>query len=174
MKIFKKHGPPRSFFEYASPLGTLFIASSDCAITDLVISPKGGAEAFLKRMEDKYGARLKKGVDAFGASRALDRYFSGKPLAFDLPLSPLGTEFELKIWKAIASVPSGETISYAGLAHASGNPMAARAAGTACGANPIPIIIPCHRIIRKDGSRGGYTGGLSIKETLLGLEANTK
>lgn len=174
MKVFKKHVPPESFIEYASPLGPLFIAASEAAITDLVISPKGGEIAFLKRMKEKYGAALKKGPDAFKAAKALDRYFSGKPFAFDLPLSPLGTEFELKIWKAIASVPSGETISYAGLAHASGNPRATRATGTACGRNPIPVIIPCHRIIRKDGSLGGYTGGLSIKKTLLGLEANTK
>lgn len=171
MKVFKKHALPGIFFEYASPLGPLFLASSGSAITDLVISPKGGTEAFLKRMEDKYGARLKQGQDAFKAGKALDRYFLGDSFSFDLPLSPLGTEFELKVWKALSSVPWGRTISYAGLAHASGNPRAARAAGTACGRNPIPIIIPCHRIIRKDGTLGGYTGGLSIKKTLLGLEA---
>ena len=170
MEIFKKHALPGIFFEYASPLGTLFLASSGSAITDLVISPKGGVQAFLKRMKEKYGALLKNGPDAFKAGKALDRYFSGKSFSFDLPLAPLGTEFELKIWKALASVPWGKTISYSGLAHASGNPKAARAAGSACGRNPIPIIIPCHRIIRKDGNLGGYTGGLSIKETLLGLE----
>ncbi len=102
--------------------------------------------------------------------KQIQDYFEGKRKSFALPLSLKGTDFQTKVWKAIARVPYGKTISYSGLAGNRGNKKALRAVGTACGNNPIPIIIPCHRVISKDGSIGGFTGGLFIKRKMLELE----
>lgn len=102
--------------------------------------------------------------------RQLEEYFSGKREVFDLPLSPRGTAFQLRVWKSLQNIPFGKTVSYSDIAHDIRNPNAVRAVGLANGRNPIPIIIPCHRVIGKDGSLTGYGGGLPIKEKLLALE----
>jgi methylated-DNA-[protein]-cysteine S-methyltransferase len=102
--------------------------------------------------------------------RQLKAYFSGELQEFRLPLAPEGTEFQRKVWSALCDIPYGETISYGDLARRIRNPKAVRAVGTANGANPIPIVIPCHRVIGSDGTLTGYGGGLDIKEKLLGLE----
>lgn len=102
--------------------------------------------------------------------KQLDQYFSGKRHTFDLPLSPHGTDFQLRVWKALQTIPYGQTISYAELARRVGNPKASRAVGLANGRNPLSIIVPCHRVIGADGSLTGYGGGLAIKEFLLRLE----
>ncbi len=102
--------------------------------------------------------------------RQLRAYFAGELEAFDLPLAPEGTPFQLKVWRRLCDVPYGETISYGELARRIGNPNASRAVGLANGSNPIPIIIPCHRVIGSNGSLTGYGGGLPIKEKLLALE----
>ena len=103
--------------------------------------------------------------------RELDEYFSGKRRKFDVPLAAEGTPFQRAVWKAIAGVRFGETISYAELARRAGRPGSARAAGSATGRNPIGIIVPCHRIVGADGSLTGYAGGIDKKVTLLALEA---
>jgi methylated-DNA-[protein]-cysteine S-methyltransferase len=102
--------------------------------------------------------------------RQLDEYFQGRREAFDIPLAPEGTAFQRAVWKAIAGVPFGATISYAELARRAGRPGSARAAGAATGRNPIGIIVPCHRIVGADGSLTGYAGGVDKKRTLLALE----
>lgn len=102
--------------------------------------------------------------------RQLRAYFAGKLEKFDLPLAPEGTPFQLKVWKELCEIPYGETISYGELACRVGNPKGARAVGLANGANPIPIVIPCHRVIGSNGKLTGYGGGLPIKEKLLALE----
>ncbi|HEY7095902.1 MAG TPA: methylated-DNA--[protein]-cysteine S-methyltransferase [Terriglobales bacterium] len=102
--------------------------------------------------------------------RQLEFYFAGKLDSFDLPLSPAGTEFQQKVWQHLCDIPYGETISYGELAKRIGNPNASRAVGLANGSNPIPIIIPCHRVIGSNGKLTGYGGGLPIKEKLLALE----
>jgi len=102
--------------------------------------------------------------------RQLHSYFSGELEKFDLPLAPEGTPFQLKVWKELCEIPYGETISYGELARRIGNPNAARAVGLANGSNPIPIVIPCHRVIGSNGKLTGYGGGLPIKEKLLALE----
>jgi len=104
------------------------------------------------------------------AIRQLRAYFAGKLEKFDLPLAPEGTPFQLKVWKELCEIPYGETISYGELARRVGNPKGARAVGLANGANPIPIVIPCHRVIGSNGKLTGYGGGLPIKEKLLALE----
>ena len=99
-----------------------------------------------------------------------EAYFRGELREFDLPLDPSGTAFQQQVWAAVARIPYGETCSYGEIAAAIGKPAAVRAVGLANGANPLPIVIPCHRVIASDGSIGGYSGGLTIKHRLLALE----
>jgi len=106
------------------------------------------------------------------AAKQLDEYFSKKRKIFELPLSLNGTEFQVKVWKALQTIPYGETWSYGELAKVVGNSKASRAVGMANNKNPIAIIIPCHRVIGADGSLTGYAGGLDIKKVLLELEEN--
>jgi len=100
----------------------------------------------------------------------LRSYFTGKLREFDLVLAPEGTRFQLDVWQRLCEIPYGETMSYGELARRVGNPNASRAVGLANGSNPIPIVIPCHRVIGSNGKLTGYGGGLPIKETLLALE----
>jgi len=101
----------------------------------------------------------------------LQAYFRGELKVFDVPLAMEGTDFQLRVWNALRAIPYGETISYAQLAERIGNPKAVRAVGLANGSNPIPIIVPCHRVIGSDGSLTGFGGGLSTKKMLLELES---
>lgn len=104
------------------------------------------------------------------AKKQLDAYFAGKLKEFTLPLSPIGTEFQLKVWQALCTIPYGETHTYGQLAGKIGNVNASRAVGMANGRNPLPVFIPCHRVVGAGGKLTGYTGGLDIKEKLLQLE----
>ena len=104
------------------------------------------------------------------AIRQLKAYFAGKLEKFDLPLAPEGTSFQREVWKRLCEIPYGETVSYGELARRIGNPKASRAVGLANGANPIAIVIPCHRVIGSNGKLTGYGGGLPLKEKLLALE----
>lgn len=100
----------------------------------------------------------------------LEEYFSSKRRGFDLPLSPQGTDFQREVWYELANIPYGDTISYADLALRIGRPTATRAVGAANGRNPVPIVLPCHRVIGADGSLTGFGGGLPTKQFLLQLE----
>ncbi|HPR17748.1 MAG TPA: methylated-DNA--[protein]-cysteine S-methyltransferase [Candidatus Cloacimonadota bacterium] len=100
----------------------------------------------------------------------LDEYFAGKRQEFTIPIRPEGTSFQKKVWLALQAIPYGKTISYQEMAELVGNKNKARAVGTANHFNPIPIFIPCHRVVRKNGGLGGYAGGLDIKKYLLDLE----
>jgi len=102
--------------------------------------------------------------------RQLRAYFGGELREFELRLAPVGTEFQLHVWSSLRTIPYGETISYAQLAQKLGNPQAVRAVGLANGCNPIPIIVPCHRVIGSSGSLTGFGGGLANKKILLDLE----
>jgi len=104
------------------------------------------------------------------AEAQLREYFAGERRAFDLPLAPRGTPFQLQVWQALAGIPYGSTVSYAQLAQAVGNPEAMRAVGAANGRNPLPIVLPCHRVIGADGALVGFGGGLPVKHQLLRLE----
>ena len=104
------------------------------------------------------------------AVRQLTEYFSGKRRNFALRLAPSGTEFQKDVWSALCEIPYGETRSYAQIAQAVGRPIATRAVGAANGANPIPIIVPCHRVIGSNGTLTGFGGGLPTKRKLLELE----
>ena len=104
----------------------------------------------------------------------LDEYFRGDRRTFDVPLSPKGTPFQLAVWRELQRIPYGETRTYAQIAQSIDRPSATRAVGAANGANPIPIIIPCHRVIGSSGSLTGFGGGLDVKRALLALESGQK
>ena len=106
--------------------------------------------------------------------KELHEYLAGKRTDFSVPLSNAGTEFQREIWKQIARIPFGKTISYTELAQRVGAPKATRAAGTATGRNPLGIIVPCHRVVGKDGGLGGYAGGLDRKKSLLKIETSVR
>ena len=97
-------------------------------------------------------------------------YLNGKRRSFDFPVAPSGTEFQQTVWKELARIPYGEVRTYGQIASSLGKPGAARAVGLACNRNPLWIVIPCHRVVGKDGSLTGYAGGLSLKESLLAIE----
>jgi methylated-DNA-[protein]-cysteine S-methyltransferase len=104
------------------------------------------------------------------ARRQLEEYFAGTRQHFDLPLHPLGTNFQVTVWQALADIPYGSTISYGELARRIGQPLAVRAVGAANGRNPLPIVLPCHRVIGANGSLTGFGGGLPTKRFLLEME----
>ena len=103
-------------------------------------------------------------------SRQLREYFSGRRRRFELPLSPVGTEFQRAVWQQLERIPYGDLHTYAQIAEAIGRPKAVRAVGAANGRNPLPIVVPCHRVIGSDGSLTGFAGGLTTKRRLLELE----
>ncbi len=128
---------------------------------------KGDAEAAVLGFSDG----MPEEVRDFG--RRLCAYFDGEPVAFTDPVDmSLGTDFQQAVWRALRDIPSGTTLTYGQLAQRVGKPRAARAVGQAVGANPVPIVIPCHRVVAADGGLGGYTGAdLSFKAGLLRMEA---
>jgi methylated-DNA-[protein]-cysteine S-methyltransferase len=113
--------------------------------------------------------------DAFADLRQqLTRYFRGQLEQFDLPLAPVGTPFQLEVWEALRAIPYGQTRSYADIARSIGRPKACRAVGAANGANPLPIVVPCHRVVGSDGSLTGFGGGVEVKRALLELESGVR
>ncbi|MBX9402134.1 methylated-DNA--[protein]-cysteine S-methyltransferase [Lysobacter sp. BMK333-48F3] len=120
----------------------------------------------------KRGADWREGDDEVlqRTRNQLDDYFAGRLREFDLPLAPHGTPFQLQCWRTLAQIPWGETWSYAQMAQRIGRPTATRAVGAANGRNPLPIVLPCHRVIGSDGSLTGFGGGLPTKQFLLTLE----
>ena len=105
------------------------------------------------------------------AARQMEEYLAGRRKAFDLPLAPVGTPFQQRVWAALRAIPYGETRTYQQIAQAAGSPKGFRAVGMANHANPLLIVVPCHRVIGKDGSLTGFGGGLPLKERLLALAA---
>jgi methylated-DNA-[protein]-cysteine S-methyltransferase len=108
------------------------------------------------------------------AARQLDEYFAGTRFAFDLPLDPVGTEFQLAVWRSLADIGYGETSTYGEQAARIGRPTAVRAVGSANGRNPLSIVLPCHRVVGRDGRLTGFAGGLEAKEFLLDHEARNR
>jgi methylated-DNA-[protein]-cysteine S-methyltransferase len=104
------------------------------------------------------------------ATRQLREYFGGERREFDLPLVMEGTPFQIAVWRELAIIPYGETTTYGRLAASVGRPDAPRAVGAACGANPLPIVVPCHRVVGRDGKLVGFGGGIAMKRALLAFE----
>lgn len=147
-----------------SPVGPLLLAASDDGLHLI--------EFHESRHRVSRGPDWEVGDHALlrDAVRQLDEYFAGRRRAFDLPLAPRGTPFQCAVWRTLSGIPFGETISYAQLAQRVGKPTAMRAVGAANGRNPLPIVLPCHRVIGADGSLTGFGGGLPTKRFLLQLE----
>lgn len=144
---------------YDSKIGKLQVDCTDKHIISIKFAP---AETDLTRSQPNTLSER--------AIKQVTEYLEGKRTTFDLPLKVQGTEFQQKVWNALCEIPYGETRSYKQIAIAIGNPKAVRAVGLANNRNPIPIIIPCHRVIGHNGKLVGYAGGLAIKQTLLDLE----
>ncbi len=145
---------------YDTALGQIAIAEESGKVTNLFLA----GEQVPPEMQREETQTLKE------AAGQLLQYLQGKRTVFDVPLAPYGTAFQTRVWEALVKIPYGETSSYGKLAKDIGKPGAARAVGLANNRNPIPVIIPCHRVIGSDGSLVGYGGGLLMKEKLLALE----
>ncbi|NQD92953.1 methylated-DNA--[protein]-cysteine S-methyltransferase [Pseudomonas sp. CrR25] len=152
------------FYRYHdSPTGPLLLTGDEAGLRQL-----------LMEIDDKpwqIGADWRRaGVELDEACRQLDQYFAGRRQHFELRLAPQGTAFQQAVWRALQAIPFGQTSCYSALAAQIARPKAVRAVGAANGANPISIVIPCHRVIGRDGSLTGYAGGLPRKALLLKLE----
>ncbi len=152
-----------SYTQIDSPLGPLLLAADDAGLRHIEFMKSKRAHP--PHPEWREDARPLQEVIL-----QLRAYFAGDLETFDLPLAPAGTPFQQNVWRRLCDIPYGETISYGELARRIGNPNASRAVGLANGSNPIPVIIPCHRVIGSNGKLTGYGGGLPIKEKLLALE----
>ena len=153
----------KQYCYYQSPIGRLLIAGTDGRL-EAIFFPNS-IDQF--KISDEVQYREENFADIL---RQLDEYFAGKRQIFEVDVFPAGTDFQQKVWQELQNVPFGQTASYGEIAARIDNPKACRAIGMANGKNPIPIIIPCHRIIGKDGSLTGFGGGLDIKRKLLELE----
>jgi methylated-DNA-[protein]-cysteine S-methyltransferase len=143
-----------------SPIGRLILASDGTALVGVWManaSPRDASWSHHKGDDDILAKTREE----------LEEYFDGRRRTFDVPLAPNGTEFQRSVWHALTEIPFGTTISYAELARRVGNEAAVRAVGAANGRNPIPVIVPCHRVIGSDGSLTGFGGGLPRKKWLL-------
>jgi methylated-DNA-[protein]-cysteine S-methyltransferase len=160
-----------SYAELDSPMGRLLIVGSERGLIRLGL-PVEQRDEVLGELERRTRARAAEEPARMRvARRQMDEYFAGKRREFTLPLDlSLASGFRLRSLQAMFEIPYGETISYGELASRAGNPRAFRAAGHACATNPIPIVLPCHRVVRSDGDLNWYTGGLHFKELLLSVE----
>ena len=147
-----------------SPVGPLLLAASDDALVAI--------EFHRNRHPVRRDANWREGDNAVlrNVQHQLDEYFAGTRCSFDVPLAPQGTSFQREVWSTLARIPYGETWSYRDVALSIGKPDAVRAVGAANGRNPIPIVLPCHRVIGSDGALTGFGGGLPTKAFLLRLE----
>lgn len=154
-----------NYLKMTSPIGELVIAADEEALRFVLFQSGKMAAPAKPEWEESNRGIVKETV------RQLDAYFARDLQDFDLPLGPQGTEFQERVWLELGNIAYGTTISYGELAKRVGNSAASRAVGLANGRNPIPIVIPCHRVIGSSGKLTGYGGGLPIKEHLLALEA---
>ena len=145
------------YLSFSSPFGTLVLGMEAETVISLRLATHQLPEGLPNQV-------------AMQAVHQLLEYFSGRRTCFDLPLSPKGTPFQQQVWQELCRIPYGQTRTYGEIAAAIGKPGAARAVGMACNRNPIWLLIPCHRVVSKDGSLTGYAGGLDMKRRLLELE----
>jgi methylated-DNA-[protein]-cysteine S-methyltransferase len=161
MRIDKSEAMEYAYFE--SPVGNLLIAGSREAVK-LISFPEGSKS---RKPQPGWVQADKPFAEV---ARQLRAYFSRDLRRFDLPLQPEGTAFQLAVWRRLQEIPYGETVTYGELARRLGNPQGARAVGMANGSNPLPIVIPCHRVIASNGRLTGFGGGLEVKQMLLDIE----
>jgi methylated-DNA-[protein]-cysteine S-methyltransferase len=163
------------FSTVPSPLGDLLLVGSDRGLLRVAFE-REDHDRVLEALAVRVSPRILRAPDRLrGAARQVEQYLAGARRAFDLPLDlRLSRGFRRAVLERLRAVPYGATASYADLAAEAGNPGAVRAAGTACATNPLPIVVPCHRVLRSDGGLGGYLGGPDAKRALLDLEARTR
>ncbi|HSY17385.1 MAG TPA: methylated-DNA--[protein]-cysteine S-methyltransferase [Candidatus Acidoferrales bacterium] len=154
-----------SYSVIKSPVGELLLTADDSALTGVYFAGCNHVPA-----ESKQWTRNPQHPVLQSAAKQLAEYFAGKRTAFSISLHPSGTDFQEKVWREIARIPYGKTVSYSHLAKRAGTPDAVRAAGTATGRNPLSIVIPCHRVVGKNGALCGFAGGLERKQYLHTLE----
>lgn len=154
-----------------SPFGPLLLAKTNRGLVRVGL-PNQDSDELLIDLSDRVSPRvLEAPAELDDVRRELDLYFAGRLDHFDLPLDwRLSSGFRQRVLRAINRIPYGQTRSYTEMARKAGNERAVRAAGTACGSNPIPLVVPCHRVLRTGGALGGYGGGLPMKQALLELE----
>jgi len=165
------HADARYADRIETPVGTLLaVVDERGALVALDFEGALDERVLEQRWRPRAGTLAWEPAKLGAVRRALERYFAGELRDFELELAPTGTPFQLRVWDELTRIPYGQTISYAELARRLGSPRAVRAVGSANGANPIPIVIPCHRVIGADGTLTGYGGGLETKRALLELE----
>jgi methylated-DNA-[protein]-cysteine S-methyltransferase len=152
----------RNHLVVASPVGKLRLVASEKGL--VAIDVRSNAKQVATAKDASAQAILLK------TKKQLEQYFAGRRTSFDVALDLVGTEFQVQAWRALCRIPFGKTISYGQQAAKIKKPKAFRAVGSANGKNPIPIIVPCHRVVSSDGSLGGYSLGLKMKKQLLALE----
>ena len=151
-------------FQYLdTPIGTLRLLSNGAQLVNIEFAGQYNATDAVENSDTVLAA----------CAAQLTAYFAGKRRHFDLPLAPRGTPFQLSVWSALAKIPYGELRSYRDIARSIGNSAAVRAVGAANGRNPLPIVVPCHRVIGSNGALTGFAGGLEVKRFLLDLERAT-
>lgn len=155
-----------------SPIGALLLAATDIGLVRVAFAVEGH-DTVLAALADRISPRLLEHPARLDAvARQLDNYFEGARRTFDLPIDwRLSDGFRNIVLRHLPEIDYGHTASYAAVAELSGRPKAVRAVGTACATNPLPVVIPCHRVVRSDGTMGGYLGGVDAKATLLALES---
>jgi methylated-DNA-[protein]-cysteine S-methyltransferase len=161
-----------SYRIWDTPVGPLLLAGTPAGLVRIAFAGQGH-DRVLEDLADRIGPRILADARPLDpAVRELDEYFAGARRRFDLPLDHrLTSGFRAEVLAQLRLIDYGRTASYAQVAQAAGNPRAVRAVGSACGANPLPIVVPCHRVVRSDGSPGGYAGGPEAKKVLLALES---
>ena len=156
----------------ATPIGELLLAGTERGLVRVAF-PRQGHDEVLASLAQTVSPRILRAPGRLDqASRQLGEYFDGRRTVFDLPLDfRLATGFRRAVLAHLPAIPYGRTESYAQVAAATGSPKAVRAVGTACARNPLPVVVPCHRVVRSDGTAGGYAGGPDAKRVLLTLES---
>lgn len=154
----------RTGFYYESIIGRIGIVEENGFITNVLFANEDIAE----------NVEMKETSEIFKASKQLEEYFIGNRRDFEIKIKPIGTEFQKKVWKALCEIPYGEFVSYKYIAEKISCPKGYRAVGLANNKNPLPIIVPCHRVIGSNGKLVGFAGGLGIKETLMNIERGLK
>ncbi len=156
--------------EIGHDLGTFAVAATGQGLRLVLLRGLSPGELDATASREGLCPRMGGAGPAVVAARQIREYLDGHRRSFGLKLDLEGTDFQMRVWQALARVPYGRTVTYAQLARQAGRPGAARAAGSACGANPLPLVIPCHRVLASGGRIGGFGGGLSMKRALLALE----
>ena len=159
-----------------TPMGWIRAAGDEEALLLVLLPCADSREMLRQELSHKYGPVefLKGGAVVAGFLKELEEYFQGSLLRFQTPVRPQGTPFQKKVWKVLTRIPTGETRSYGWVAEKAGVPGGARAVGQANGSNPLPLIVPCHRVINADGKIGGFSSGVGQKKWLLQWESRPR